>query len=58
MTAMTDLKPGTKVRHIGGDTGTIRVFDGVTEFHPDDWFGDVEVSPEGPFFPSELEVLQ
>jgi hypothetical protein len=57
MTTMADLTPGTRVRHAGGDCGTIRVCGCVTEFHPDDYFGDIEVSPEGPFFPSDLAVL-
>lgn len=57
MTTMADLRPGTRVRHAGGDCGTIRVSGGVTEFHPDDCFGYVGVSLAGPFFPSDLTVL-
>lgn len=55
---MADLTPGIRVRHIHwGDTGTIRVAGGVTEFRPDEHLGDREVSPEGPVFPSDLEIL-
>ena len=55
---MDDLTPGTRVRHIAwGDTGTIRVSGSTAEFRPDDHFGDIEVSPEGPVFPSDLEIL-
>lgn len=58
MTHMADLKPGTRVRHIGWDeTGTIRVFADVTEIRWDDHFGEVEVSPEGVVFPEDLEVI-
>lgn len=54
---MADLTNGTRVRHIGGDAGVIRVQGVYVEFHPDDFFGVVEVGPEGPFFPSDLEIL-
>lgn len=55
---MADLTPGVKVRHITwGDTGTIRVLGGTTVFRRDEHLGDCEVSPEGPVFPSDLEIL-
>jgi hypothetical protein len=54
---MADLPIGTHVQHVGGDCGTIRVCGCVTVFRPDDYFGDIEVGPEGPFFPSDLAVL-
>lgn len=61
MTAVTmaDLTPGTRVRHIEWlETGTIRVMGGVTEIRWDDVFGEVEVSDEGPVFPSDVEILR
>jgi hypothetical protein len=59
MTIMDDLKPGTKVRHVSwGDTGTIRQLGGVTEIRWDEHFGEIEVSQEGPVFPSDLEILE
>ena len=58
MTTMTDLTPGARVRHTQwNETGTIRVLGGVTEIRWDDVFGEIEVSPEGPVFPSDLEIV-
>lgn len=55
---MADLIPGTRVRHVEWqETGTIRVLGGVTEIRWDGVFGEIEVSPEGPAFPSDLEVI-
>lgn len=55
---MASLTPGTRVRHAEwGETGTIRRCGGVTEIRWDDVFGEVEVSPEGPVFPGDLEIL-
>ena len=55
---MDSLTDGTKVRHIAwGCTGTIQVLDDVTEIRWDDIFGEIGVSPEGPVFPSDLEII-
>jgi hypothetical protein len=55
---MSDLTDGTPVRHIAwGDTGKIRGRGGVTEIRWDEIFSEIEVSPEGPVFPSDLEIL-
>jgi hypothetical protein len=55
---MADLTHGTRIRHIEwGDAGTIRVLGGVTGIRWDEIFGEIEVSPEGPVFPSDLEIL-
>ena len=55
---MDSLPAGTKVRHAEwGETGTIHVLGGVTEIRWDEIFGDTEVSPEGPVFPSDLEII-
>jgi len=59
VTAMADLTPGTRIRHTEWqEAGTIRVLDGITEIRWDDVFGDWEVSPEGPVFPSDLEIIK
>jgi len=34
-----------------------RVLGGVTGIRWDEIFGEIEVSPEGPVFPSDLEIL-
>jgi hypothetical protein len=58
MTTMASLTPGTRVRHPGwNETGTIRKVGEVREIRWDDVFGEVEVSEEGPVFPSDLEVI-
>jgi hypothetical protein len=58
MTTMADLTPGTRIRHVEWqETGTIRVIGGVTEIRWDDVFGEVEISPEGPMFPSDVEII-
>ena len=58
MTTMADLTPGTRIRHVEGqETGTIRVIGGVTEIRWDDVFGECEISPEGPVFPSDVEII-
>ena len=58
MITMADLTPGTRIRHVEWElTGTIRVLGGVTEIRWDDVFGEIEVSDEGPVFPSDLEIL-
>ena len=55
---MADLTPGTRIRHIEWEmAGTIRVLGGVTEIRWDEAFGDYEISPEGPVFPSDVEIL-
>ena len=59
MTTMADLIPGTRIRHVEWqETGTIRVLGGVTEIRWDDVFGEIEISDEGPVFPSDVEILQ
>jgi len=59
MTTMADLTPGTRIRHVEWqETGTIRVLGGVTEIRWDDVFGEIEVSDEGPVFPSDVEILK
>lgn len=58
MVTMASLTAGTRVRHLQWmETGTIRVLGGVTEIRWDTVFGDYEVSPEGPVFPSDLEII-
>ena len=58
MTTMASLTPGTRVRHAEwNETGTIRVLGGVTKIRWDEVFGEIEVSPEGPVFPSDLEII-
>lgn len=58
MTTMADLTPGTRVRHTGWNkAGAIRVLGGVTEIRWDDVFGEIEVSPEGPVLPEDLEII-
>lgn len=55
---MDDLTPGTRVLHRAwGETGMIRRFGDVTEIRWYGRFGDIEVSPEGPVFPGDLEIL-
>ena len=55
MAALTD---GTRIRHIEWElSGTIRVLGGVTEIRWDEVFGDDEISPEGPVFPSDVEII-
>ncbi len=59
MTTMADLTPGTRIRHVEWqETGTIRVIGDVTEIRWDDVFGDYANSPEGPVFPSDVEILE
>lgn len=59
MIKMADLTPGTRIRHIEWqETGTIRVLGGVTEIRWDDVFGEIEISDEGPVFPSDVEIIQ
>ncbi len=54
---MADLGDGTQVRHIEwNSTGTIRVTGPVTAVAWDE-FAAMEVSNEGPVFPSDLEIL-
>lgn len=56
MAALTD---GTRIRHIHWElTGTICVIGDVTEIRWDDVFGEAVVSPEGPVFPSDVEILR
>jgi hypothetical protein len=62
---MADLAHGTRVRHLDWlETGTIRVVRfgraserDVTEICWDDASGDCEVSPDGPVFPSDVEII-
>jgi hypothetical protein len=60
MTAVTmrDLTAGTRIRHTAWETtGTVRVHPGVTAVRWDDCLAEDEISPEGPVFPSDVEVL-
>ena len=57
VTTMADLKPGTRIRHIEWELGTIRVAGDVTEIRWDDVFGEMEISDEGPVFPVDVEIL-
>ena len=57
MTTMASLTPGTRVRHTSwNETGTIRQMGRVKEIRWDDVF-EIEVGPEGPVFPSDLEIV-
>lgn len=59
MTTMADLTPGTRIRHIEWlMAGTIRVFGDVTEIRWDDSWVQCEISPEGPVFPCDVEILR
>jgi hypothetical protein len=58
MTTMADLKDGTKVLHLEWLCGgTIRVVGNDVEVRWEDTFGDWQVSPEGPVFPSDLVIV-
>ena len=58
MTTMADLTPGTRIRHVEWqEKGTTRVIGGVTEIRWDDVCGEMEISPEGPVFPSDVEII-
>ena len=56
---MANLTDRTRIRHLYWlETGTIRVVGDNTEIRWDNCFGEVEVSPEGVVFPSDLEILK
>jgi hypothetical protein len=56
---MADLGDGTRVRHVEWqETGTIRIVGPVSAIQWDGGkFRDMEISDEGPVFPSDVEII-
>lgn len=59
MTAMTDLTPGTRIRHLRwGSTGPVRVTDnGLTVVKWDGTIVEDEISDDGVVFPEDVEII-
>ena len=59
MTAIQDLTPGTRIRHLKWDiTGTIRIAGDVTEIRWDDSFVSDEISDEGVVYPGDVKIIE
>jgi len=59
MTAIQDLTPGTRIRHLKWDiTGTIRIAGDVTEIRWDDSFVSDEIGDDGVARPADVEIIE
>ena len=55
---MADLKPGTRIRHFGWDCeATVKDEGGTLVARWDDLLSADEISPEGPVFPEDIEII-
>ena len=58
MSALSDLKPGTRIRHVRwGCTGTVKVDGDLIHTKWDGTFVDDEIGDLGPVFPEDVAII-